>query len=186
MCRDDCWVVSRPDLEVRLTGQIVQLSTRQMSAPHVVIIGGGFAGLSAAKALRRRPVRVTLVDRRNHHLFQPLLYQVATATLSPGDIASAIRWILRRADNVRVILGNVDAIDPVARRVHLDDGATLDYDYVDRRDRRAPRLLQSSRVGAVRPWPQDPGGRAGDSPQNPDRLRARGARRATRPGSRNC
>jgi len=101
-----------------------------MSPPHVVIVGGGFAGLSAAKALRGKPVRVTLVDRRNHHLFQPLLYQVATATLSPGDIASAIRWILRHAGNVRVILGNVDAIDPVARRVHLDDGATLDYDYV--------------------------------------------------------
>jgi NADH dehydrogenase len=95
----------------------------------VVIIGGGFAGLSAAKALRRKPVRVTLVDRRNHHLFQPLLYQVATATLSPGDIASPIRWILRRADNVRVILGNVDAIDAVARRLHLDDGAVLDFDY---------------------------------------------------------
>ena len=101
-----------------------------MSPPHLVVIGGGFAGLSAAKALRRKPVRVTLVDRRNHHLFQPLLYQVATATLSPGDIASAIRWILRRADNVRVILGNVDAIDVAARRVHLDDGATLHYDYV--------------------------------------------------------
>ena len=101
-----------------------------MSLPHVVIIGGGFAGLSAAKALRRKPVRVTLVDRRNHHLFQPLLYQVATATLSPGDIASAIRWILRRANNVRVILGNVDSVDVAARRVHLDDGATLDYDYL--------------------------------------------------------
>jgi NADH:ubiquinone reductase (H+-translocating) len=101
-----------------------------MSLPHVVIIGGGFAGLSAAKALRRKPVRVTLVDRRNHHLFQPLLYQVATATLSPGDIASAIRWILRHADNVRVILGNVDAVDVAARRVHLADGAILDYDYV--------------------------------------------------------
>lgn len=101
-----------------------------MSLPHVVIIGGGFAGLSAAKALRRKPVQVTLVDRRNHHLFQPLLYQVATATLSPGDIASAIRWILRHADNVRVILGNVDAVDVAARRVHLDDGATLDYDYL--------------------------------------------------------
>ena len=86
--------------------------------------------MSAAKALRRKPVRVTLVDRRNHHLFQPLLYQVATATLSPGDIASAIRWILRHADNVRVILGNVDAIDVVTRRVHLDDGAILNYDYV--------------------------------------------------------
>jgi NADH:ubiquinone reductase (H+-translocating) len=101
-----------------------------MLPPHVVIIGGGFAGLSAAKALRRKPVRVTLVDRRNHHLFQPLLYQVATATLSPGDIASAIRWILRHADNVRVILGNVDGIDVVTRRVHLDDGAILSYDYV--------------------------------------------------------
>jgi len=101
-----------------------------MSLPHVVIIGGGFAGLSAAKALRGKPVRVTLMDRRNHHLFQPLLYQVATATLSPGDIASATRWILRHADNVRVILGGADAIDPVARRVHLEDGATLDYDYL--------------------------------------------------------
>jgi NADH:ubiquinone reductase (H+-translocating) len=101
-----------------------------MSLPHVVIVGGGFAGLAAAKKLSRKPVRVTLVDRRNHHLFQPLLYQVATATLSPGDIASAIRWIVRHADNIRVILGNVDAIDTTARRVHLDDGATLDYDYL--------------------------------------------------------
>jgi NADH dehydrogenase len=101
-----------------------------MSSPHVVILGGGFAGLSAAKALSRKPVRVTLVDRRNHHLFQPLLYQVATATLSPGDIAPAIRWILRRADNVRVLLGSAGAIDPVARRVHLEDGATIDYDYL--------------------------------------------------------
>ncbi|HEY6359881.1 MAG TPA: NAD(P)/FAD-dependent oxidoreductase [Vicinamibacterales bacterium] len=110
--------------------QIVQSSGAQMSSPHVVIIGGGFAGLSAAKTLRGRPVRVTLVDRRNHHLFQPLLYQVATATLSPGDIASATRWILRRAHNVRVILGSADAIDSAARRVHLEDGATIDYDYL--------------------------------------------------------
>ena len=101
-----------------------------MSLPHVVIVGGGFAGLAAAKKLSRKPVRVTLIDRRNHHLFQPLLYQVATATLSPGDIASAIRWILRHADNVRVILGNVDAVDTMTRRVHLDDGATLGYDYL--------------------------------------------------------
>jgi NADH dehydrogenase len=101
-----------------------------MSLPHVVVIGGGFAGLSATKVLRRKPVRVTLVDRRNHHLFQPLLYQVATATLSPGDIATATRWIFRHADNVRVILGNVDAIDPAAHVVHLDDGARLDYDYL--------------------------------------------------------
>jgi NADH dehydrogenase len=96
----------------------------------VVVIGGGFAGLSAARVLTGKPVRVTLVDRRNHHLFQPLLYQVATATLSPGDIASAIRWIFRHADNVRVILGSVDAIDPAARTVHLEDGASIAYDYL--------------------------------------------------------
>ncbi len=77
---------------------------RGLRQPHVVIIGGGFGGLSAAKALRYAPVRVTLIDRRNHHVFQPLLYQVATAGLSPGDIASPIRWILRKHKNLRVLL----------------------------------------------------------------------------------
>jgi NADH dehydrogenase len=101
-----------------------------MSPPHVVIIGGGFAGLSAAKVLRNAPVRVTLLDRRNHHVFQPLLYQVATATLSPGDIASPIRWILRRAPNLRVILGEAQRVDTAARRVVLTDGEVLDYDYL--------------------------------------------------------
>jgi NADH dehydrogenase len=98
--------------------------------PHVVIIGGGFGGLSAAKALRKAPVRVTIIDRHNHHLFQPLLYQVATATLSPGDIASPIRWILRKARNTHVLLGQARAIDLAARRVSLADGAVVDYDYV--------------------------------------------------------
>ncbi|MGH9347536.1 MAG: NAD(P)/FAD-dependent oxidoreductase [Vicinamibacterales bacterium] len=101
-----------------------------MSAPHVVIVGGGFGGLSAAKRFRRQPVRVTLLDRRNHHLFQPLLYQVATATLSPGDIASPIRWIFRRQRNLRVLLGEVQAIEPAVRRITLTDGAVLDYDYL--------------------------------------------------------
>ena len=99
-----------------------------MSSPHVVIVGGGFGGLSAAKVLRRRPVRVTLLDRHNYHLFQPLLYQVATATLSPGDIASPIRWIFRRAVNVRVLLGDAVGVDVINRRVALADGGTLDYD----------------------------------------------------------
>ena len=98
--------------------------------PHVVIIGGGFGGLSAAKALRKADVQVTLLDRRNHHVFQPLLYQVATATLSPGDIAAPIRWILRHAQNVRVLLGEAVRIDAAARRVELADGAVLDYDYL--------------------------------------------------------
>ncbi len=101
-----------------------------MSRPHVVIIGGGFGGLSAAKTLRKADVQVTLLDRRNHHVFQPLLYQVATATLSPGDIAAPIRWILRHARNVRVLLGEAVRIDASARRVELADGATLDYDYL--------------------------------------------------------
>src|SRR6266850_2194217 len=100
------------------------------SLPHVVIIGGGFGGLLAAKTFRHKPVRVTVLDRHNHHLFQPLLYQVATATLSPGDIASPIRWILRRERNVRVLLGDVRAIDARARRVRLEDDSTIDYDYL--------------------------------------------------------
>ena len=101
-----------------------------MQRPRVVIVGGGFGGLQAAKALRGRPVDVTLIDRHNHHLFQPLLYQVATATLSPGDIASPIRWVLRRAKNVRVLLGDVRAIDVRAKRVRLEDDSTIGYDFL--------------------------------------------------------
>lgn len=100
-----------------------------MSQPHVVIIGGGFGGLYAARALRRAPVRVTLLDRRNHHLFQPLLYQVATAALSPGDIASPIRWILRRQANVEVLLAHATAVDADRRIVILADGE-VPYDYL--------------------------------------------------------
>ena len=98
-------------------------------APHVVIIGGGFGGLAAAQALKRAPVRITLLDRRNHHLFQPLLYQVATAGLSPGNIAAPIRWILRRQQNVRVLLAAAIAIDPATRTVTLNDGS-ITYDYL--------------------------------------------------------
>ena len=98
------------------------------NSKQIVIIGGGFAGLDAARALGRADVRVTLVDRYNHHVFQPLLYQVATAGLSPGDIASPIRWILRNQANLRVLLATVERIDAVARRLHLDGGDTLAYD----------------------------------------------------------
>jgi NADH dehydrogenase len=100
-----------------------------MADPHVVIIGGGFGGLYAARALSRAPVRLTIVDRRNHHVFQPLLYQVASAALSPGDIASPIRWILRRQRNVEVLLAEVQAIDASANQLRLADG-TIDYDYL--------------------------------------------------------
>ncbi len=95
---------------------------------HVVIIGGGFAGLWAARGLARAPVRVTLIDRTNHHLFQPLLYQVATAGLSSPDIAAPLRHILRAQANVEVQLAQVERIDAAARRVHCADGAVLDYD----------------------------------------------------------
>jgi NADH:ubiquinone reductase (H+-translocating) len=97
----------------------------------VVIVGGGFGGLRAAKALADAPVQVTLVDRRNHHLFQPLLYQVATAALSPADIAQPIRSVLRGQSNVEVILAAVDAIDVAAKEVVLDeDAGRLPYDYL--------------------------------------------------------
>ena len=101
-----------------------------MSDPHVVVIGGGFAGLSACRVLRNTNCRVTLLDRRNHHVFQPLLYQVATATLSPGDIAAPIRWILRHARNVRVLLAEATRIDVTAHQVHLSDGEPIAYDYL--------------------------------------------------------
>jgi NADH dehydrogenase len=97
--------------------------------PRVVIVGGGFGGLYAARALRREPVQVTLVDRRNHHVFQPLLYQVAMAALSPGDIASPIRWILRRQKNAEVLLGEAVGVDREGNRLLLADGA-LDYDFL--------------------------------------------------------
>ena len=100
------------------------------TSPHIVIIGGGFGGLAAARALRRSDARITLVDRKNHHVFQPLLYQVATAGLSPADIASPIRWILRRQKNVRVLLAGVTSIDPARRAVVLDDGSELAYDFL--------------------------------------------------------
>jgi NADH:ubiquinone reductase (H+-translocating) len=99
------------------------------AGPHVVVVGAGFAGLAAARALRRAPVRVTLLDRSNHHLFQPLLYQVATAGLSGPQIAAPIRHILRRQRNCTVLLADVTAIDPQARLVRLPD-RDLHYDWL--------------------------------------------------------
>jgi NADH dehydrogenase len=95
--------------------------------PHVVIVGGGFGGLCAARALRGEDVRVTLIDRKNHHTFQPLLYQVATAALNPSDIASPIRRILRKQQNVRVVLGEVSGVDLAGRKVKVD-GGQISYD----------------------------------------------------------
>ena len=98
--------------------------------PRVLIIGGGFAGLWATRALAKAAVDITLIDRANHHLFQPLLYQVATAGLSAGDIAAPLRNILRGQANVEVRMADVNAIDTAARSVHSSDGASLHYDYL--------------------------------------------------------
>ena len=102
---------------------------RSAVKPRVVIVGGGFAGLYAAKALNHADLQITLVDRRNHHLFQPLLYQVATAALSPGDIAYPIRAILRKQKNVRVLLAEVVSVDTQGRVLRLKDGE-LSYDFL--------------------------------------------------------
>src|SRR5260370_5173710 len=99
-----------------------------MSGKNVVIAGGGFAGLSAARALRSAPASVTVVDRRNYHLFQPLLYQVATGSLSAGEIAAPLRGILGRQRNTRVLLGEMVDLDPITKCVQLADGASLEYD----------------------------------------------------------
>jgi NADH:ubiquinone reductase (H+-translocating) len=108
-----------------------QALTERDARARVVIVGGGFGGLQAAKALADAPVQVTLVDRRNHHLFQPLLYQVATAALSPADIAYPIRSVLRGQQNVDVVLAGVDAIDVAAKEIVLDeDTGRLPYDYL--------------------------------------------------------
>ncbi|HUC99211.1 MAG TPA: NAD(P)/FAD-dependent oxidoreductase [Candidatus Polarisedimenticolaceae bacterium] len=96
----------------------------------VVIVGGGFAGLYAAKTLSNEGVEVTLIDRKNHHTFQPLLYQVALAVLSPAEIASPLRHILHKSRNVRTILGEVAGFDTAARRVKLTGGGKFDYDYL--------------------------------------------------------
>ncbi len=105
------------------------MNVHQRNLPRVVIIGGGFGGIEAAKALRKLPVRVTLLDRQNHHLFQPLLYQVATAALSPADIAEPLRAILRRQKNAEVILAEVQRIDVAGKRVITGDGDVA-YDYL--------------------------------------------------------
>ncbi|GGD48917.1 NAD(P)/FAD-dependent oxidoreductase [Pseudoxanthomonas indica] len=97
---------------------------------HVVIVGGGFGGLWATRALADADVRITMIDRHNHHLFQPLLYQVATAGLSAPDIAAPLRHILRRQGNVEVRLAEVERIEPLARRVHLGDGSEIAFDFL--------------------------------------------------------
>lgn len=106
------------------------MSTRPESRPHLVVVGGGFAGLWAVRALAKAPLRITLVDRQNHHLFQPLLYQVATAGLSAPDIAAPLRHILRRQANVEVRLADAVGVDAAGKQLRLADGGALGFDYL--------------------------------------------------------
>src|SRR4051794_25976485 len=99
-----------------------RLAVHDGPLPHVVVVGAGFGGLAAAKRLGRAPVRVTVIDRENHHLFQPLLYQVAMAGLSPADIASPLRSLLRRQSNTTVLLAEARDIDLERHRVWLENG----------------------------------------------------------------
>lgn len=152
--------------------------------PHIVIVGAGFAGLYAARALRRAPASVTVVDRRNHHLFLPLLYQVATAGLNPSDIAAPIRRVLRHQANTQVRLGEVIRVHPAERSVEMSDGSRLSYDILvlaagstvsyfghDAWSRHAPPLLSLEDAVDIRErlllayekaeWEKDPERRAG-------------------------
>lgn len=107
-----------------------KVTTTEATIPRVIIVGAGFGGMAAARALAAKPVDVTLIDRRNHHLFQPLLYQVATAALAPADIASPIRHMLRDAKNVSVVMAEVTGVDRTAQTVELNNGQNLSYDYL--------------------------------------------------------
>lgn len=106
------------------------MTTSSTDQPHVIILGGGFGGLQAARALKHAPVRVTLIDRSNHHVFQPLLYQVATAALDGTDVAFPLRSLLRRHWNTEVLMAEVVSIDAAARVVHLANGHDVTYDYL--------------------------------------------------------
>src|SRR5262249_9158818 len=112
------------------TARLAESDRRAAEAPHVVIVGGGFGGLEATKALARAPVRVTLIDRVNHHCFQPLLYQVAAGTLSPADIAWPVRSIFSHQRNAQIFMAEVTGIDTGARSVALTEGRHMVYDYL--------------------------------------------------------
>jgi NADH:ubiquinone reductase (H+-translocating) len=114
-----------------------------LSSHHVVIVGAGFGGLATAVGLAGAPVRITLIDQRNHHLFQPLLYQVGTATLATSEIAWPVRHLLRKRKEVTTLLGIVSGVDAARRKVLFEDGAESSLRHAGARDRSAPRLFRT-------------------------------------------
>ncbi len=144
--------------------------------PQVVVIGGGFAGLEATKKFKGENVDVTLIDRSNHHLFQPLLYQVATAGLTPANIARPLREIFRHQENVEVILSEVRRVDTAARKVITED-LVVPYDFLILATRSAPQLLRPRRMGKVRARPEKPGRRRRNPQAAAYSLRGRGKSR---------
>ena len=168
----------------RRTGPGSAASVQVTVAAHrVVIVGGGFGGLYAARRLGRDPrLSVTLVDRRNYHLFQPLLYQVATGALAPSEIAQPLRSILRRNANTTVLLGEAVGIDPDRREVLLSDGGPIAVRHADRGDGGALLVLRPRRLGRDRTRPEVDRRRDRDPAADPDRVRGRRARARPRSG----
>jgi NADH dehydrogenase len=143
-----------------------------MSKPwKVVIVGGGFGGLNAAQQLKSDRVDVTLIDRRNYHLFQPLLYQVATGSLAAGEIAAPLRSVFRRQKNTRVLLGNVVDVDPDSKHVFLEDGAILEYDSLIV-CRITDFLLRAQGMGTMGSWHEERRRSDHDPTQNSVRIRS--------------
>ena len=163
-------------------------SQTQRTQPHVIIVGGGFGGLAAARALKKAPVRVILLDRMNHHLFQPLLYQVATAGLAPSEIASPIREVLRKQRNATVGLLEVTRVDADARQVFFSylDGAerSIPYDYLILATGVQQSYFGHDEFASFAPGLKSLHGCGGDSGQVAEGLRDRGDRGRPRTASR--
>ncbi len=135
-----------------------------------MVVGGGFAGLNAGMALADMNVDVTLLDRRNHHTFQPLLYQVALAVLSPADIAQPIRSIFSKKKNIEVLMDEVIGIEPDQRRLHLHTGATVEYDYLILGTGSTHSYFGKDEWAQYAPGPEDSRGRHRNPPPCPARL----------------
>ena len=154
------------------------------SAHHVVVVGAGFGGLETVHRLAGAPVQITIVDRRNHHLFQPLLYQAATASLAPSEIAWPIRHLLRRRKDVTTLLASVESIDRQARELRLDDGSTLDYDTLVLATGARHAYFGHDSWEPFAPGPQDARRRDHHKGPHPPRLRGGGARNPTSESAR--